>query len=59
MTGRADVVVLPVDCVSHDAAWTVKRVCRQIGKRFIPLRSSGATTFLAALQELGRPAFGG
>jgi hypothetical protein len=54
MAGRADVILFPVDCISHDAAWTVKRVCRQIGKPFMPLRSSGATTFLAALRELGR-----
>lgn len=52
LTRRADVVLFPVDCVSHDAAWTVKRVCRQAGKRFIPLRSASATTFLAALRGL-------
>lgn len=52
LTRRADIVLFPVDCISHDAAWTVKRVCRQTGKRFIPLRSAGATTFLAALHGL-------
>ena len=49
LTSRVDVVLFPVDCVSHAAALTVKRSCRQGGKRFVPLRSSGATSFLAAL----------
>jgi hypothetical protein len=53
LTSRADVVLFPVDCVSHDAALTVKRLCRQTAKRFIPLRSAGTTSFLAALRPLG------
>jgi Uncharacterized protein conserved in bacteria (DUF2325) len=53
LTSRADVVLFPVDCVSHDAALTVKRLCRQTGKRFIPLRSASTTSFLAALRPLG------
>jgi hypothetical protein len=53
LTSRADIVLFPVDCVSHDAALTVKRLCRQSEKRFIPLRSAGATSFLAALRPLG------
>jgi hypothetical protein len=53
LTSRADVVLFPVDCVSHDAALMVKRLCRQTGKRFIPLRSATTTSFHAALQPLG------
>ena len=53
LTSRADVVLFPVDCVSHDAALMVKRLCRQADKRFIPLRSAGATSFLAALRRCG------
>jgi uncharacterized protein DUF2325 len=53
LTSRADIVLFPVDCVSHDAALTVKRLCRQSAKRFIPLRSAGTTSFLAALRPLG------
>ncbi len=52
LTSRANVVLFPVDCVSHDAALMVKRLCRQADKRFIPLRSAGATSFLAALRPL-------
>jgi hypothetical protein len=56
LASRADVVLFPVDCVSHDAALMVKRLCRQADKRFIPLRSAGATSFLAALRPLATEA---
>jgi hypothetical protein len=49
LISQADRVVFPVDCVSHDAALTVKRVCRQLGKRWLPLRSSGLASFLVAM----------
>jgi uncharacterized protein DUF2325 len=52
LTSRADVVLFPVDCVSHDAALTAKRLCRQMARRFIPLRSASTTSFLAALRPL-------
>ncbi len=51
LVSQAEQVVFPVDCVSHDAALTVKRLCRQSGKRFLPLRSSGLASFLAALVD--------
>ncbi len=49
LISQADHVVFPVDCVSHDAALTVKRLCRQLGKPWSPLRSSGLGSFLSAL----------
>ena len=49
LISRADRVVFPVDCVSHDAALTVKRLCRQSGKPWLPLRSSSLASFLSAL----------
>jgi hypothetical protein len=49
---RADAVLFPVDCVSHQATWLVKRLCRQAGKSFVPLRSAGLGAFLAALRGL-------
>jgi Uncharacterized protein conserved in bacteria (DUF2325) len=52
LTSRAEVVLFPVDCVSHDAALMVKRLCRQANKRFIPLRSASTTSFLTALRLL-------
>ena len=48
LIGQADQVAFPMDCVSHDAALTVKRLCRQLGKPWAPLRSSGLGSFLAA-----------
>jgi hypothetical protein len=50
LTSRSDVVLFPVDCISHDAANAVKALCRQGGKRFIPLRSASLTSLLVALQ---------
>ena len=51
LTSQADVVVFPVDCISHHAAQAAKLLCRQTGKRFVPLRSAGATSLLAALRR--------
>ena len=46
-----DLVLFPVDCISHEAANAVKALCRQAGKRFIPLRSASVTALVAALQD--------
>jgi len=51
LVSRVALVVFPVDCVSHEAALAVKRLCRHTGKPFLPLRSSGATSLLAALRR--------
>ncbi len=51
LASQADLVVFPVDCISHPAAQVAKQLCRQAGKRFIPLRSASATSLLAALQR--------
>lgn len=48
---RADLVIFPVDCVSHEATVIIKRLCRQTGKRYLPLRSAGLTSYVAALQK--------
>jgi hypothetical protein len=55
LLSRADIAVFPVDCVSHDAAAVVKRVCGQLGKRYLPLRTSSLACLLAGLSGL-RPA---
>ena len=52
LIGRADVVLFPVDCISHDAAIAVKRACRQVGTRYMPLRSAGLTSYTAALHAI-------
>jgi hypothetical protein len=52
LVSRADIVLFPVDCISHEAALAIKRLCRQAGKPFIPLRSAGQGAFLAAIAAL-------
>ena len=49
---RADVVFFPVECVSHNAVSTIKRISRQVGNSYIALRSSGLTSFAAALRSV-------
>jgi hypothetical protein len=49
LVSRADIVVFPVDCISHEAAISVKRSCRLMGKRYVPLRTSSLACLLAAL----------
>ncbi|MGD0105037.1 MAG: DUF2325 domain-containing protein [Rhodopila sp.] len=51
LASRCDFALFPVDCISHDAANTVKSLCRQANKRFIPLRSASVTSLLAALHS--------
>ena len=51
LTSQADIVVFPVDCISHHAAHMVKQLCRQAGKHFVPLRSASVTSLLAALRQ--------
>ena len=41
MASRADAVLFPVDCISHGAAKKVKRICKQLGKSYFPLRRPG------------------
>jgi Uncharacterized protein conserved in bacteria (DUF2325) len=52
LIARSDAVLFPVDCVSHDAAIGLKRLCRQLAKPYIPLRSASLSAFLAALSRI-------
>jgi hypothetical protein len=49
LVSRADLVVFPVDCVSHDAMLNLKALCRQAGKPFTPLRTTSVPALLAGL----------
>ncbi len=49
LVSRADFAVFPVDCVSHDAVAALKRACRQLDKRYVPLRTASLACLLAAL----------
>lgn len=49
---RAAAVLFPVDCVSHAAMFELKRVCKQAGKPYLPLRNASLAALLRGLAEL-------
>jgi hypothetical protein len=49
LISRANCVVFPIDCISHDAMGALKRQCRQAAKPFIPLRTSSLASLLSGL----------
>ena len=59
VVSRADAIFFPVDCVSHDTVAVLKRLCRQTGKPYLPLRSTSLTSFIAALHRFERPGLEG
>ena len=55
IVSRADAIFFPVDCISHDSVAVLKRLCRQTGKPYLPLRSTSLTSFIAALRRFDGP----
>lgn len=53
LTG-ADVVVCPVDCVSHDACTCVKKICKRYLKPYVMMRSSGLSSLSKGLTEISQ-----
>jgi hypothetical protein len=51
LTG-ADVVVCPVDCVSHEACTCVKKMCKRYMKPYVMMRSSGLSSLTKGLSEI-------
>lgn len=49
---RADAVLCPIDCVSHDACLRVKKFCKQNAKTFVPLRTASLSAFIEGLQAV-------
>ena len=45
----AELVVFPVDCIDHDSASNLKRLCAKQGVAFLPLRSASVASFAAGL----------
>lgn len=45
----ADLVVFPVDCIDHDSAGSLKRLCIRQGIPFVPMRKASVASFAAAL----------
>ncbi|MFA9462371.1 DUF2325 domain-containing protein [Thiohalorhabdus sp. Cl-TMA] len=52
LLNRADQVVCPLDCVSHEATSRIKDHCKQQGVPCLLLESSGITAFARALPRL-------
>jgi hypothetical protein len=52
LISRANWILFPIDCVSHDAMSVIKRVCKQSGKPYIPLRTSSLTCLFSGLADL-------
>lgn len=51
LISQADAAFFPVDCISHRAAGTLKKVCREVLKPFVPLRAASVASFIA---EIGK-----
>jgi hypothetical protein len=56
LVSRADHVLFPIDCVSHDAAGLIKKLCRQTAKSYEPLRTASLASLISALARMGRAA---
>lgn len=49
---KADVVVFPASCISHDAYWKIKRVCKKQHKPYQYLQSSGLYSLSSMLDKI-------
>ncbi len=49
---KADVVVFPSSCISHDAYWKIKRTCNKQNKPFQYLKSSGLYSLSSVLENI-------
>ena len=49
----ADVVAFPVDCIDHDSAGHLKRVCVRQGIPFLALRTASVASFVAGVSGMG------
>jgi hypothetical protein len=52
LVSRADIVLFPTDCVSHEAMWSAKRLATQLGKPYRAMRSASLAAFTHALHEV-------
>jgi hypothetical protein len=55
MLPRADVVVFPIDCISHNAMHVAKHACARQQIACHPLRSASVASFIALMQRLAEP----
>ena len=52
MLPRAQMVVFPVDCISHNAMQVAKQACARHGIACHPIRSASVASFIALMQHL-------
>lgn len=52
---RADLVVFPVDCVSHSAVGIIRKICNDSAKPYVPLRKASIASFVDALGRTTAP----
>jgi hypothetical protein len=45
----AHLVVFPVDCVDHDSATNLKRLCTKLGITYLPIRNASVASFAAGI----------
>ena len=53
LVAHADAVFVPMDNVSHNSALEAKKLCKQLKRQFIPIKSSGVASFTNALTMIG------
>ncbi|MCJ2137427.1 DUF2325 domain-containing protein [Methylobacterium sp. J-026] len=49
LVSRSELVLFPVECVSHEATGVLKRVCETSGRPFRPVRSASLASFVHAV----------
>ena len=54
LLNKADDLFFPVDCISHDAMATIKRICRQANKPYHPLRTASLAALMSSLVTMDR-----
>ncbi|MCX8145424.1 MAG: DUF2325 domain-containing protein [Azovibrio sp.] len=51
----ADAVICQAGCISHNAYWRVKELCKRTGKPCLYLKTPGLGTFVRSLEQLTQP----
>jgi hypothetical protein len=59
LVSRADLILFPVDCVSHEAMWSARRLAGQQGKPYLPMRTASLAAFTHALRQIAERAAAG
>lgn len=50
----ADIVICQAGCISHNAYWRVKEMCKRTGKPCMFVKNSGVSSFGRVVNELGK-----